>query len=150
MGMPGPGQAHYAGSVVMLRTSSVERWTVLTAYHEAWHVLEDLLTPAERAAVDQAVARGGEWQDDYYDRACERRARAFEGYAMHRHEAPPAARTGAVGRVMDALHRWTMPAHERVFLAAFEGRVGRRAAARRWGVVGPAVGCGPGAGRGRP
>ncbi len=126
------GRAFTTGGVVALRTSQNQQWTVEATYHEAWHVLEHLLTRSERAAVDAAVARGGEWTSAYYDSAVERRARAFEAWSMHRHEAPPMDRTGYIGSTLDAVHRWTAPAHERVFDAAFTGRIGKRAAARRW------------------
>ncbi len=126
------GLALLVPDVVLLRTSLGERQAVVTAYHEAWHVLERYLTRAEREAVDAAIRAGGEWQGDYYNNHQERRARAFEHWSMHRHETGVEPRTGGVGRLLDAVHRWTLPAHEKVFAAAFDGTIGRRAAARRW------------------
>ena len=123
------GVAFTAGPVVAIRTAFSERYTVSAAYHEAWHVVERLLTRDEMAAVDDAVGRGGDWNGDYYDRRIERRARAFQSWAMARHEAPPEARLGAKGAVMDAIAARLLPPHEQVFLAAWDGRFARRAAA---------------------
>ena len=123
------GLAFRAGPVVVLRTCYGEHSTVSSAFHEAWHVVERLLTREEMAAVDGAVGRGGNWQGGYYDSMIERRARAFQNWAMARHEAPPAARLGTAGAVVDIVSARLLPPHEQVFLAAWDGRTARRAAA---------------------
>ncbi len=123
------GQAHMLTDVAFVRTDRDARGTLSTALHEAWHVVERLLNREERTAVDAAVLRGGLWADHYNHAPIERRARAFEHWALHRYEAPPAETRS---RLRTAVRRWALDPHERVFADVFEGRVGQRAATKRW------------------
>lgn len=127
------GLAHRFTGVVLLRTGWDLRWSVGAAFHEAWHAIEPVLTLAEMAAVDAAVARGPALPDpDYTAHVEERRAHAFEAWALSRWEAPAPARPGSLGRLLDTAARRLLPPHERVFLAVYEGDVARRAARRGW------------------
>lgn len=55
---------------------------VSTAFHEAWHLAEALIRPDLLADLDRQLATGPSWPGDYWPRAKERRARAFENFAM--------------------------------------------------------------------
>ena len=128
-GQPWSGLAHLLTDVAFVRTDRDARATLSTTLHEAWHIVEGLLTRQERAIVDAAVLRGGLWVEPYYDSPFERRARAFQHWSMHRYEAPPDATRS---RLRTAIRRWALDPHERVFHDVYTGRVGQRAATRRW------------------
>ncbi|WP_284943738.1 hypothetical protein [Acidisoma cladoniae] len=76
------GKAWGEIEVVVCRTDINPPHSVANAYHESWHLAEALLRPDLLAALDARLASGPAWPGDYYPQACERRARAFEHFAM--------------------------------------------------------------------
>jgi hypothetical protein len=124
------GCAYTAYDSIVVLSYFPARQSVGLALHEAWHCIEAALTRQELETVTEAVRPGPRWPGEN-GLLIERRALAFENWAMSRLEAPVKPRDGKLGRMMDAVHRRCMPSHERVFLDVFTGRVATRAAKRR-------------------
>ena len=76
------GRAWCTTEVAIVRTTLSPQALLSTTYHEAWHLVEELLSPRDLAIVDAALGNGPAWPGDYLPRIKERRARAFEHYAM--------------------------------------------------------------------
>ena len=55
---------------------------VTTAHHEIWHLAEAMMSSAVLTDLDACLADGPPWPGDYLSRPCERRARAYESFAM--------------------------------------------------------------------
>jgi hypothetical protein len=79
--------------------------------------------------MSRAVEAGPRFADGAYRGATwEREARAFAGWAVARLEAPGKRLTGW----REWLRKRLLPPHERLFEAAWDGRLARRAMARGW------------------
>lgn len=88
------GMAWGREGVALLRTTDNGNHALETAFHEAWHLLEEWLPESLLGPLDAALARGpgyapqwsrelGGGREDYLSRACERRARFFSRFAMN-------------------------------------------------------------------
>lgn len=76
------GQAWWKKNVAILKATLDPPAAVHVAYHEAWHLCEDRMSPEVLAELDAALAAGPAWPGDYHPRPKERRARAFACFAM--------------------------------------------------------------------
>ncbi|WP_338928187.1 hypothetical protein WDZ11_00240 (plasmid) [Roseomonas mucosa] len=114
------GYAWTRPGVVLLRTCYGARDTIRTALHEAWHVAEEHLSPAEIAIVQAACDAGPSYPEgSYHARPFEQRAQSFEDWAAAvwaTGGTPPAAKPGTLLGI---------------FARVYSGELGRDVARRR-------------------
>jgi hypothetical protein len=70
-------------NVVYLRLSDSMPDILSCTHHELFHVCDPLLSDEARSAIDAEIEQGRAYPTDYYRSAVERRARAFEYFAMY-------------------------------------------------------------------
>jgi hypothetical protein len=75
------GMAWGRSEVAMVTTTTEPVHAVATAYHEAWHLVEELMDKSVLARLDAQLGTGPAWPTDlrkpdhgYWGKACERRA----------------------------------------------------------------------------
>ena len=118
------GFAVLDSDVIWLTTSGHAKWSVQTAFHEAYHSAETWLTGCEIQAVRKAACNGPGMPrqtpfNDYWTSGIEVRANAFAGWALSH---------WLLNRQPE--YRWNMPDHERIWTAVYRGDIGLRAARR--------------------
>lgn len=80
------GEAWADHSVVYIQLSDSMPDVLACCYHELFHLCDPLLSDEARAAIDAEISQGRAYPTDYYRSAVERRARAFEHFAMFAEE----------------------------------------------------------------
>ncbi|WPZ35524.1 hypothetical protein T8K17_05105 [Thalassobaculum sp. OXR-137] len=76
------GAASYKDPVIYIRLSQSMPDVLATAYHELFHIIDLLLSKEQRKMVARDVIRGRDYPGGYYQEIMERRARAFEYFAL--------------------------------------------------------------------
>lgn len=81
-GAPWGGSAWGLADTAVCHSRYHPEYTVRLAYHEAWHLAEAQMRDDILDELDERLSTGPAWPGDYYPRAKERRARAFEFFCM--------------------------------------------------------------------
>lgn len=108
------GQAFCKHDVAIVRTNSIAPYAVRAAFHESWHLAEELMSSQILEDIDtRLMSAGPAWTGDYLPRRCERRARAFESFCTYITE-------GGRVHVFDS-----SPVELKIFWSVYNGDFGR-------------------------